>query len=388
MRPSLSIGADGTDPDYLFGSVDDALLVGEFLIVLDAQGEVVTAYDREGRYVHRVARPGGGPGEVRGPEFLVRYASDEFFVVEPSPGRAHRFRDSGEFLGTVDLARRIELPLVVDTSGLLYARPNQRISQSLWEGSPGSLAVMETGGEVVAAPQAIGVMTSGQFDATPASTVRWSITGTVVDTIDIPFDSELSLYFEVISGGQVHVSFEYQPRSWWEWTTHGELLMGRTDSPVIEILSGPDLGDRDTLRVPGPPIDIMDAERAALKRLVDQLSGNAEPKGWLARTSGELFTHKPFYRRVITLADGGYWVALHVPSVEAPAGSTDRLGYEPGTEYLTVSPDGVVLGRITGPANVRVLDVVGDTVLARVTDALDVQSLGLFVIEWDDGGRP
>jgi hypothetical protein len=95
---TLAIGEElGTDA-YLFGSVTSAWVTDERVFIADAQVPAVRAFDRTGRHLFDMGRPGQGPGEFTNPAGLVVTEDGRIAVADLMNSRINFYGPDGEFV--------------------------------------------------------------------------------------------------------------------------------------------------------------------------------------------------------------------------------------------------------------------------------------------------
>lgn len=97
----LSIGVDAGEPPYMFGRVASIWATDERIYVVDGQVPAVRVYDRQGRYLRDIGRPGQGPGEYQRPGSVAVLPDGRVLVREYSSGtRIGVYSADGESLDT------------------------------------------------------------------------------------------------------------------------------------------------------------------------------------------------------------------------------------------------------------------------------------------------
>ena len=121
LKEDLSLGGAAAQGDYAFGQirafeVDNA----GSIYVLDYQDAHVKVFDRYGKYVRTIGRPGQGPGELDRPRTLsINRAAGELAVLELSR-RMSFFKLDGTFLRHVSFKEIWGLNGRVDSKGNIY----------------------------------------------------------------------------------------------------------------------------------------------------------------------------------------------------------------------------------------------------------------------------
>ena len=133
----LSIGVDRGEPPYMFGQVASIWATDESIYVVDAQVPAVHVYDRQGRYLRDIGRPGQGPGEYQRPGSVAVLPDGRVLVREYSSGtRIGVYSAQGETLDTWygEMLFGMSTPPVVSYDGeyftqTLGATPEEREQQ-------------------------------------------------------------------------------------------------------------------------------------------------------------------------------------------------------------------------------------------------------------------
>ena len=101
-RPTLDIfGELSPDGAVLAMPIAATLTSSGHLIVIDALENRLLVLDRAGRFVHRLGREGGGPGEFRGISWSGHCGSDSVAVWDRRGGRLVYVDGEGKLLGQV-----------------------------------------------------------------------------------------------------------------------------------------------------------------------------------------------------------------------------------------------------------------------------------------------
>ncbi len=379
LRTRVEIGHLEASEEYVFGNVRDAIMVGTDVVVLDGQAQDVRVFDRDGTFLRRVANEGQGPGELIQANALVKVSDGRFLVVESLAGRAHLYASDGAFVRTLALGGRVDGVLVADPDGVVYLRPETPTPARLW-GGDGRVQLGRINGVDAAGVEYMGIIREDEFDLAPPGTVRMNVSGEVLDTVPAPEVPDPLVYLDV-PGGRAIYGFEYQPFSWWAWTRSGRLVVGRTDVAEIEEVLVPGSQRRTYARLPTRGVPVVEAERQLIRESLNALKDrpqsvlHAPSEGWLM---------KPVYRTILPSDEGGLWLGTYVESVEERGWSDDDAGWhEPSQEYLVVGEDGMIKGRVRGPAGVTLMFAGGGVALGRKTDPLGIQSLVVFDVVWD-----
>ncbi len=113
VEEEMKIGAVEGDLDYQFGQIGFiAVDSQDRLYVLDAQAQEIRVFSPAGKFLHRIGRPGEGPGEIKGAIYVVMGAGDTLFVPDMQTQRLNRFTTDGTALTSVRMSIEDGLPAV------------------------------------------------------------------------------------------------------------------------------------------------------------------------------------------------------------------------------------------------------------------------------------
>ena len=92
----LVIGADSTREETQFGRIGDlAVAPNGDIAVIDQLNGVVRVFDKDGRYLRTVGRPGQGPGELSRSANGIYFLGDSLLVLDPGERRLTAFSPDG-----------------------------------------------------------------------------------------------------------------------------------------------------------------------------------------------------------------------------------------------------------------------------------------------------
>jgi len=98
---NLSIGVNRGEEPYMFGWVISLWATDERIYVVDNQVPALRVYDRAGRYLRDIGRPGPGPGEYQDPGAVALLPDGRITVRENGPGqRINVYSPAGELVDT------------------------------------------------------------------------------------------------------------------------------------------------------------------------------------------------------------------------------------------------------------------------------------------------
>lgn len=117
LDETLRLGGDEAGPES-FGSILAVAVAPDGRIhVLDGLAQEVRIFDRQGRFLHAVGKPGRGPGEFLGAEGLILGPGGVVTVVDPRNARFSQFDGAGQFIA--DYPRTVQ--------GSVYPWPGRRL---------------------------------------------------------------------------------------------------------------------------------------------------------------------------------------------------------------------------------------------------------------------
>lgn len=103
-EPVTDVGVADGDPNQQFARVSHALRLSDgTLLVADGQANEIRAFDAQGRFLRKMGRSGGGPGEFRGLESLHLLPGDTVAAYDYQGPRVTFFAPSGTLVRTVTL---------------------------------------------------------------------------------------------------------------------------------------------------------------------------------------------------------------------------------------------------------------------------------------------
>lgn len=135
--PTLSIGEEDGDENYLLSSVSGARRLSDGRIVLaNARSWQVRYYGADGKFIRSSGRRGEGPGEFRQPFTLHTLPGDTVYVGDIRPFRFLVFAPDGEWLSTIDakpmMINSPAFPGVLDDGRMVLGKDDD----SRFEGDP------------------------------------------------------------------------------------------------------------------------------------------------------------------------------------------------------------------------------------------------------------
>jgi len=116
LQEELTIGKPGSPPEALFSDIRQVAVDGkENIYVLDSKESLVKVFDREGKHLRTIGRPGQGPGELDNPR-SISISGDEIMVAEASR-RLSFFSLAGSHLRALSTKETWALMAETDSKG-------------------------------------------------------------------------------------------------------------------------------------------------------------------------------------------------------------------------------------------------------------------------------
>ena len=293
LVPELVIGAVDQSEEYLFANII-ALTVDDEgnVYVYDSNFNELRKYDSAGRFVRRIGREGGGPGEFRFVSGLAVLPDGRLVAVDPGNNRLNVYDKDGNAL--THWPRPITRPtygrfaIQTDSAGTLYYGLNPPLPT---DGSP--------------------------LPWPRPTFLRLDQSGEVADTIYVPsrFVDRCPVRSEqkYRSGFFDDLRARYLPKVKWAINPDGALIAGCPDVYRFEIVR-PD-GITRIVRESWTPVPVSAAELDNYTRfwtLQHRESGLYPGFVWTT----DLGHRKPAYQRILVGAEGRLWLWTPQSSVE------------------------------------------------------------------------
>lgn len=108
VREDLTIGGESDDPRYIFGRVADVAVDSRGRIyALDQQAQEIKVYDAGGGFIHAVAGPGRGPGELsRWANAVLIGVGDTLYAPDYAQTRINVFAPDGAYVRAISVPAR------------------------------------------------------------------------------------------------------------------------------------------------------------------------------------------------------------------------------------------------------------------------------------------
>lgn len=367
--PAVVIGRREGDERYLLGWVNrrsGAVVLGDDRIaVLDGRSAVIRVYSPEGEHIEDWGRRGEGPGEFGSyPAHIFAYRGDSIVVSEETL-QFSVFDQEGSFgrraMPGMRLSLWYDLRDIVDRGILLPA-------YSCCE----FLGPLPTGALLLATPEMIPNAGTG----TKRSSVLVAVvpdTGGVADSVGV-FDG--GRYRPGAAPGGRPGGFHFQP-SFAVAVGDGRYLVTEGDSYSIEVYDANGRLAR-IIRLAREPRPVSDEVRAVNEQEIrdrfreagDRVEGGSATEMIQRALSTPYPPHLPTFEWLHVDPQGNIWAGQQ--SYDESSGMN---------EFFVFAADGNHLGAVDVPAELSVLQIGTDFVLAHVTDDLGVHYVHLYRIE-------
>ena len=123
LTEELTVGG-GSNPDESFSQVSTFVVDGEGTIfALDFKDQKIKVFDRTGKYLRSIGKPGQGPGEL-GMASGIQLTGDNTLVVEDTTNRRLAlFKPTGEFIKNISTSDKLGLVnILLDGKGNVLGR--------------------------------------------------------------------------------------------------------------------------------------------------------------------------------------------------------------------------------------------------------------------------
>jgi hypothetical protein len=123
LKEELSVGG-GADPDTSFSQVSTFVVDGEgAFFALDFKDQKIKVFDRAGKYLRSIGKPGQGPGEL-GMASGIQLTADNTLVIEDATNRRlAQFKPTGEFIKNITTSGMLGLVgILFDDKGNVLGR--------------------------------------------------------------------------------------------------------------------------------------------------------------------------------------------------------------------------------------------------------------------------
>lgn len=360
--PSLDVGGTG-DPVYELGRVVGALRLRDGrLVVANAATSDIRFFDPQGKHLDTKGRQGTGPGEYQAIAGLWLGANDSLLVADVAAQRLTILDDQGELARSFSLGGR---------SGF-QVPTNGRMSIAFPVGwfADGSVLGMEQGFRINDGRE-------GRYRDT-VTLVRYGPDGAAGDTIARAPGVEME-QIPLTFGGRTTAAPSPVPlgRSTVVAVAGDRAYLGENDAWRIEV-RGADGRLRRIVRTDARPTPVTPADQEAdRQQRLEQLSATPQFRSLPAEIKTQFEARirnarypetLPFLGAMLPAADGNLWIE----EVVGPSQEQRR--------YAVLDSSGVLLGRVTMPADFRPTFVDGGAVVGVWTDPDDVEHVRIYLI--------
>jgi hypothetical protein len=346
-RPQLVIGVLEGDSAYqLFGVTDALRLPDGRIAIANAGSREIRFYDPAGLYLSTVGGEGDGPGEFRDIGWFEQLSPDTLVAYDYRAKRLSLFSAGGSFLSS--------------------ATPQPP------EGEPNPLFVghLDDGSLLAVSLIAITPGTKPGLQRSSQLLVRYRPDGTFVDSVGRFPGRET--YVTISETGQVTASaLPLGHRAAYAASDAG-IYVGGAERPEFGLFAT----DGRLLRVvrwDEPPRPVTPAMIAEVKRIRSQGWDELDPqfRARLEAMQEELPWPEelPVYARFIADAEENLWV-------ERFSSPSDSLA-----TWTVFDREGILLGRVQTPGDLRILQIGSDFILGVARDAMDVEQVRVHALE-------
>jgi hypothetical protein len=305
----LRIGQLEGAEEYTFGNITDVAVGRDgSIFVAEVRPVVLRVFDPKGKFVKRVGRQGGGPGEYQQIDALKVMADGNIAVRDGNQGRVNILDPLGNFLRSFQLQTGFFTNDMfrVDNAGNFYAKATERTPN---------------------APPT-------QLDR-PMLWIKANASGAIVDTFPLPMGkaADVKLY------GGPHASRVYPMVS--TLSLAGGVISGSPLNYVIDVQRPGQTTlrierEHQPLRLAGAEKDEWQAMAAYLSKQPSGRSFSTGPDGKRVVRDMPPFKYttpevKPAFRELRSDEEGRIWVQVYTPASKQPPPATQPPKGPPGT---------------------------------------------------------
>lgn len=344
VREVLRIGRVEGEAEYQFGEIGGVNVDNAGVIYVgERQAREIRVYDREGRFLRRIGRPGSGPGELGAGGTSVFFGpGDTLIVPDPGQRRVNIFLRDGSFV------RSYPLSATEGVSRRWAPAPDSGLLQQLRQ-----------------------LSLPGREDTGPDIVVRRGWAGVILDTV-LVLPPVVGLRF---GGGGAPTMTLFEPEPVWGVAGDGRLFFAVNSEYRIEVrsLTG------ELLRVIRKEFEPRRVDAADRRLLFDHISERFErqgipPAALVALLQGiEIADHYPAFAGLMEGPAGTLWVQQIQTARRVAAGSGTFTPAELGApEWDAFDREGRFLGVVTLPPRFQPQVVHGNRIYGVARDELDV----------------
>jgi hypothetical protein len=346
-EPVTDVGVADGDPDQQFARVSHALRLSDgTLLVADGQANEIRAFDAQGRFLRKMGRSGGGPGEFRGLESLHLLPGDTVAAYDYMAARLSFFAPGGAFVRSVT---------VEPVDGKLPPRPlgffgdGRMLVTPLYNPNFASSPKPTRDTVPLAVYSAEGTQTAS-LGRVPGQETVTIVGGDGANRMAMrqPPPFALATSFAV-NGSRLLVA---DPARY-------ELVERRPDGAVVRLIRR--AGARE-------PVTQEDRDAYIERRRQGQNDPRFRQMEERVMKSLTFPEHKPFFTHVAMDAAGNAWVRRDdVPDADTP--------------WEVFDAEGRLLGTVITPAGLRVTQIGEDFVVGTWKDELEVPHVRVYRLE-------
>jgi hypothetical protein len=347
----LRIGTEEGDPVYQFGTVvsidvDDAGRIH----VLDQQAAQVRVFDRDGKHVRTIGKPGSGPGELSPATMAVLAGpADVVYVADIGRQRIAAFGADGSETGSTPTPLQSGIPIRFDVS---------------------------TEGRFLMQVRAMTL--PGMRDTVPMKD-RLLARDPASEQADTLLELESGRTFQ-FSGGMPQFRL-FDPEPVWAVLQDGRLAFGRNDTYRIELLAE----DGTVKRVITRPVErraVTEADRTAFLDMMTRtmersVAGRGPQAAAMAKQivqATQFAEHYPMFAALLGGPGGTLWVQRIRTAEDARReGGTFDAQDIGSAQWDVFDVEGRLLGMLQLPARFQPMRVTGEHIYGVLRDELDVQ---------------
>jgi len=342
--PALEIGVlEGAEEYQLFRVRDAHVLADGRIAVVNSGSQEVRVYGADGVHLETWGGRGEGPGEFLDPSTISWWPGDSVAVWDRRLRRLALFAHDGV------LGRTLTFPAIEDM-------PTPLFSHVLADGNP------------------VVRMTVFPADGPVDGLSRQPVAVAVVDPTGA-FVAPLGSYpgregFMRIGEGTIEIFIMPFYRDAAIEAAGPNSIIASTDRFELKSFAG-DGALRRIIRVETPPRLITAAERSAeLERRVAAAPEEARPRIRSSFEEVPIQDTLPVFSDLVVDHSEHVWVGpFRLPAEEGPA------------QWVVLSPEGQVLGRVAVPKELTVYEIGEDYILGTVTDDLDVEQVQMWPLQ-------
>lgn len=347
-EPLLDIGVVDGAAEYQLYRASSAVRLSDGRVVIANSGtNELRFYDPEGKHLATVGRSGEGPGEFRDLQRVWILPGDSLLAYDFLPSRLSLFSPDGEFIRSQHFAspdgRQILIRGPLNDGSIIAA------GAPIWS-SPGSTSGVVRDSVPYYRYDPLGAVqhTLGLF---PSAEVFRIVTGDNWRLTGVPF---ARAPVTAVAGN----AFHFGPASTYEWYTYsakGELeRVVRLSVPPRAVTAD----DIDQYRRERLELAEREGTRPSMERMLSVLPFPST---------------MPPYDRAIADSEGNVWMSDY---------TTTRHDSD---TWRVFSPDGVFLGRVDAPAQLEVIQIGMDFILAHWSDDMEVEHIRMYALNKPQG---